>query len=1239
MTEEYRRTDSGSELVDIIHHVRRRWRIKLALRGALGVVGLGVLVLLLSAYGLESWRFTAGAIVTFRVIVGAALLGLIGYLFVRPLMRSASDEQVALYLEEHEPSLQAAIISAVEAQHGDSGSPYSETLVRRLVESAVEKAREIEDGRRVERAPVRRYSATLAAVTLAALALFALGPAYLRHALSALLIVSRNVEAAAPYAIEVTPGDATVARGADQSITARLSGFDSEQASLMIRKAPDAAYERLPLLRGENGQYEGMLFDLAAPLEYFVEANGVNSKHYTLKVVELPYVQRLELEYHFPAYTGLAPQKVEDGGDIAVLKGTEVRLRAVPTMSAPGGEIVVGEKERSALTPDSAGGSPAPMVGAFKVAQDGFYHIALDAPSGERLTASPQYTIDALADQPPTVSISKPGRDTAASPIEEVFVEARAEDDFGVRDLNLVYSVNGGAEKTLRLFDGKKRMPEVSGGHTFYLEELDVKPGDFVSYYAKAVDNDGVQGPKPAMSDMYFVRIRPLSKEFRRAPSDAGGGGGGGGGGQNQVGGLSEQQRQIVAATFNVQRDRKKMTADKVRENSTVIALSQSRLRDQVEGLLTRMNSRLVEQDPAFKKVAELLPQAVTEMKNAEAKLHAVSPEGALAPEQKALQFLQKAEEEYETQVQIQRQQGGGGGGGGGQMAQDLADLFEMELDKMANQYETRQQASQQQSDQKLDELMEKLKDLARRQEQEAERQRRRAALGQQAAGNGSGQSQRDLADQAEEAARRLEQLSREENRPDLMQSARQLRDAADAMRRAAANGQQGAGAQAAAALERLKDAQRRLQQTQAGRADRDVKNALQQAEDLAREQRQIADDVKGLEGAGDRRQEKAQQLIERKAGLEQKVAELEKQLDRTAGDIRGQEKEAARKLSEGANSIRDNKVRDKIRYSSSMVRAGVSPADQQPIENSIGSNLDSLKNTLSEAASALGQPSQADTMDRALDKARQLARGVDSLDQRLRERQQQGREGQQGRGQQGQQGQEGQSGRQGQPGQSGQQGQEGQQGQSGQGQEGQQGQGGRQGQPGQQGQAGQQGQGGQQGQQGGQGGQNAGERTQGGSNGIGDTFGGRFNDGGGIGDRRGRLFGGQFEPGDIRQFRGEARQFAADAQQLRRMLQGQGIDPRVLDEVLRNLRALDDDRVYQDAATLERLQTAVADGMKRFEFALRRQAEMKGTEVFLSGADDVPEQYRKLVDQYYKSLSKGPEKPSEPAKKSEKQQ
>ena len=125
------------------------------------------------------------------------------------------------------------------------------------------------------------------------------------------------------------------------------------------------------------------------------------------------------------------------------------------------------------------------------------------------------------------------------------------------------------------------------------------------------------------------------------------------------------------------------------------------------------MNSRLVTPDPSFQKIAELLPQAAEEMKAAEAKLQAQSPDGALPREQKALQFLQQAEEEFELQVQTRQNAGGGGGGGAGSIAEDLADLFKMELDRMANQYETNQRADQQAADQRVDELAEKLRELA----------------------------------------------------------------------------------------------------------------------------------------------------------------------------------------------------------------------------------------------------------------------------------------------------------------------------------------------------------------------------------------------------------------------------------------------------------------------------------------------------------------------------------------------
>src|SRR5262249_34691083 len=150
-----------------------------------------------------------------------------------------------------------------------------------------------------------------------------------------------------------------------------------------------------------------------------------------------------------------------------------------------------------------------------------------------------------------------------------------------------------------------KPLPEVTASHTIYLEELGLKPGDFVSYYAKATDNDAIAGAKTATSDIYFVQIRPFRKDYKAAQSAGRGGGfGGGGGGQaDQVNQLARQQQQIIAATFNIQRDQKKMKKNEVEEKSTLGKLSQEKLRGQVQELSDKMNSRLDAVDPALKTI------------------------------------------------------------------------------------------------------------------------------------------------------------------------------------------------------------------------------------------------------------------------------------------------------------------------------------------------------------------------------------------------------------------------------------------------------------------------------------------------------------------------------------------------------------------------------------------------------------------------------------------------------------
>ena len=338
-------------------------------------------------------------------------------------------------------------------------------------------------------------------------------------------------------------------------------------------------------------------------------------------------------------------------------------------------------------------------------------------------------------------------------------------------------------------------------------------------------------------------------------------------------------------------------------------------------------------------------------------------------------------------------QRGGGGGGGGGQqMSQDLADLFELEQDKLANQYELQQHAEQQSADKKIDELADKLKELAQ-QQQEAERQRRMAASN----GGGGGSSadqQRAIAQELEDAARRLEQLTRDQPKQNLADAAREMRDAANAMRQAAANGSQDGGAQATAALQKLRDAAQKLQQNQEGRGERDIQQAKRDADALASQEKDVASQVQNLDRAGlgeQAHQDRTKQIQQTKDQMDAQLGQLKDNVEKLANDMRHDEREAARKLDEASGSIADKRMREKIQYTRSALN-GQSSEYAKAVEDDLGANLDALSQKIGEAQAAVGKQSQQDALGRAAEKAGELRRSLESAQQA-----QQGQQGQQG--------------------------------------------------------------------------------------------------------------------------------------------------------------------------------------------------------------------------------------------------
>ncbi len=104
---------------------------------------------------------------------------------------------------------------------------------------------------------------------------------------------------------------------------------------------------------------------------------------------------------------------------------------------------------------------------------------------------------------------------------------------------------------------------------------------------------------------------------------------------------------------------------------------------------------------------------------------------------------------------------------------------------------------------------------------------------------------------------------------------------------------------------------------------------------------------------------------------------------------------------------------------------------------------------------------------------------------------------------------------------------------------------------------------------------------------------------------------------------RSELRERIADAEALRAELQRQGVPVEDLAGVINGLRLLEN-QPLKNRDEIDRMQQKIIEGLKGFEFGLRSKlaSETDKEKLYLTGSDQVPPAYRKIVEDYYRSLS-----------------
>ncbi|MCH8334335.1 MAG: hypothetical protein IIC61_00405, partial [Proteobacteria bacterium] len=798
-------------------------------------------------------------VITSRLVLIALLAALVYGFVILP--RRRIDENGAADIEQRTEAFGGRVETYVEIN--DERNPMRELLA----EDAARIAKEHPPDSQVAKKEFT-FAYTVTAVAIAGLLFLAIaGPGNYAYGVRHLWFGWAIPGLLPPQSIEVIPGDDGIRLGGTVRVRATMRGFEPARAWVHASFG-DGEWQQVEM-SDEDELFAFTFFSVRQPLAYYVSAANVRSPTFKVKVVDLPIVENLVLEFTFPEWTRREPETHDPGGDVRAIADTQVEVTVRSDRVMTPGELIVDDQVIALeINGDTA-------TATFTVVQDGQYFVAAKI-GGEQIRLTDDYFITLLDDEIPRIKFVRPGRDWSASSIEEVTARISAEDDFALESLELRYSVNASEWQSIE-WPVDTNVVEID--HVFFLESLSghdagaaMSPGDLISYYAIARDRKNI-----ARTDIFFIDVQPFDRRYSQS-QQSGGMGGQQGGQQSEI---SDRQREIIVSTWNLIRElseQRRNDAAYVPDNAALLSRLQSTLRGQVETLAQRARARqLTATDEDIATFAEHLRQAGGAMIPAAEALSEMELEQAILPEQEALQHLLAAEAVF-TDISVSLQ--ANNRGRGGQAGRDLTEMFELEMDLKKNQYESGSMASPNAPQQEIDEAADKLAELARRQEQLARNlDRARTATPAQR------WQQEMLRRDVEELRDRLERLQQQT-------VANQSRSQSGQSGQGSESGRQGSHGQPGDSSRELDDLRRRLDS--AVRAMNEVGEAMRNGGNADDLRRASAEAQRQLEGARDRALEEQQRM------LQASVSEL----TRRAGELYATQSALEDRLQEAIRSV-----------------------------------------------------------------------------------------------------------------------------------------------------------------------------------------------------------------------------------------------------------------------------------------------------------------------------------------------
>ncbi|MEM6395499.1 MAG: DUF4175 family protein [Bacteroidota bacterium] len=498
-------------LIQKLDQFIRKFYLNQLIRGLLYTSGLVLLLFVLINLAEGNFYFERGVRkLLWYSFLGISLIAFGGWV-VLPLARYLglgsviSHDQAAGIIGRHFSNVQDKLLNVLQLRRQADEQGGAELVLASIDQKSAEIS-PVPFRRAIDLSQNRKYLKFALPPLLLLMGVILAAPGLISSSTNRLLKNNQDFERPAPFSFVLPQVDALqVAQYEDFPLTVEVEG--EVLPNEVFIEIGGYTYR---LQKEDAKTFSYQFSNVQADQTFKLNSGLVTSREYELDVLLKPSIADFEVKLDYPSYLGRPDEVLYNIGDLNVPAGTRIDWSFTTEHTDQLAVKFVGDAEAVELQRQGRDqykfNKRAMRNGAYRL-----YVSNEDLPEPD----SVGYALSVIPDLYPEIGVER-----FVDSLEEnvLYFLGEAADDHGLKTINLVYRIKrgetGAEEEPVTILIAQPGSKQTRYEHVWDLNaELDLGPGDELTYYFEAYDNDGVNGSKSARTGVFAHQL-PTEEEI-----------------------------------------------------------------------------------------------------------------------------------------------------------------------------------------------------------------------------------------------------------------------------------------------------------------------------------------------------------------------------------------------------------------------------------------------------------------------------------------------------------------------------------------------------------------------------------------------------------------------------------------------------------------------------------------------------------------------------------------------------